>query len=63
MVNVKMIKSLMGGSDHTKKNIANLLGISTTALKNKLNGLVDFKAKELKVIADLYGLPTDDLYI
>lgn len=62
MVNIKKIKGLMGENDHTRKFIAEYLEISTTALQKKLKGNVEFKASEIKKIADLYDKPVDDFY-
>lgn len=53
----------MGANEHTKKDLARYLKISPTALNNKLKGRVEFKASEIKEIADLYHITTDELYL
>lgn len=62
MVNLIKLKSLMGANDHSKSFMAKYLEISTTAFNNKLSGKVEFKASELKKIAELYSLKIDELY-
>ena len=63
MVDIKKIKALISMNDHTRKSLALILNISQTALKNKLDSKVDFKAMELKAIADRYNLKIDELYL
>lgn len=45
----------------TKARLASALGISTTALANKLRGDSEFKASEIKTISDMYELTDDEV--
>lgn len=61
MVDIKRIKALMGANDHTKRFLAKYLKVSETTISKKVSGKVEFKASELKSVADLYGITLDEL--
>jgi DNA-binding XRE family transcriptional regulator len=46
----------------TQLQLAKSLGMSHQSLKNKLNGVTEFKVSELAKIATMFGLKIDDLY-
>ena len=58
-MNVNKLKCLMGENDHTRKFIAKRLGITPSGLQKKLNGKSEFKASEIKILADLYKVSVD----
>lgn len=61
MVNIKKIKALMGANDHTNRFLAKVLKVTPATITKKLQGKIEFKASELKKIADLYEMAIDDL--
>lgn len=63
MVDIRKIKALMGANDHTNRFLAKKLKVSAATVSKKLKGIVEFKAGELKTIADLYEVKIDDLMV
>ena len=53
------VKGLMAENGHTQAVIAEMLGITTYALRLKLQGKYEFKASELKKLSDYYNVPVD----
>ena len=51
-MNIRKLKALMVEYDNNRKQIADLLGINESTLKNKLSGKSDFKFNEVKLLAD-----------
>ena len=51
-MNIRKLKALMVEYDNNRKQIAELLGINESTLKNKLSGKSDFKFNEVKLLAD-----------
>lgn len=49
----------MAENKHTQKFIADKLGLSLYGLRLKLSNKNEFKANELKKIADIYGVSID----
>ena len=58
-MNIGKLKGLMGEFDHKQIDICNLLNITPQGLRLKLKGQHEFKASEIKALADFYGVPTD----
>ncbi len=58
-MNTDKLKGLMAEAGQNQKDISDYLGISLYGFRLKLNGTHEFKASEIKALADLYGVPTD----
>jgi transcriptional regulator with XRE-family HTH domain len=58
-MNVNKLKGLMAENDITQQEIAKLLNISPTGLNKKLTGKSEFKASEIKILADFFKVSTD----
>lgn len=54
------IKEAMGGADHTRVELARLLGINRMSVTRKLNGESEWKVSELEKLAEIYE--TDKTY-
>ncbi len=50
---------LMRENGHTQSDIAEILSISPQGLRLKLSGVSQFKANEIKILADLYHVSVD----
>lgn len=50
---------LMRENRHTQSDIAEILSISPQGLRLKLSGVSQFKANEIKILADLYHVSVD----
>ena len=50
---------LMRENRHTQSDIADILSISPQGLRLKLSGVSQFKAIEIKILADLYHVSVD----
>ena len=50
---------LMRENRHTQSDIADILSISPQGLRLKLSGVSQFKANEIKILADLYHVSVD----
>lgn len=61
MVDIKRIKALMGANDHTHRFLAKVLNVTPATISKKLKGKIEFKATEIKTIADLYQVSIDEL--
>ncbi|WP_415990602.1 helix-turn-helix domain-containing protein [Intestinibacter bartlettii] len=53
------LKGLMSENGHTQSFLADYLNISCYGFAKKLNGQNEFKASEIKKIADLYNVSID----
>lgn len=53
------LKGLMSENGHTQAFLADYLNISCYGFAKKLNGQNEFKASEIKKIADLYNVSMD----
>lgn len=53
-MNINKLKGLMAEHDCNRKQIADLLGINESTLKNKLYGKSDFKFAEVQKLADFF---------
>lgn len=56
MSNYAELKYWMAKNDVTQKELANVLEISQQALSRKLQGISDFKVKEIKAIIEYYKI-------
>lgn len=57
-------KLLLTRKNHheTQEYLAQLLGITAQAYRHKENGLSEFKLNEMFILADHYGMTTDQLF-
>ncbi len=46
---------------HTKQDLAARLGVTTQTLNNRLDDSYDWQWKEVKLLADLFNCPVDEL--
>ena len=53
---INRIKATMAINDHTKAKLAELLGISKTAILQKLAGKRPWQVIELEALADIYDV-------
>lgn len=53
------LEGLMKENRHTKKNVADILGLSSYGFRLKLKGKNEFKASEIKKISKLYNVSAD----
>lgn len=56
MTNTRQLKSLLRQSGYKRQYVARVLGVSTSTLRNKLNGVTDFKLAEAERLAALLAL-------
>lgn len=55
-MNTRKLKALMVEFNYSRKQIADLLGINESTLKNKLSGKSDFKFTEVQVLANHFNV-------
>ena len=58
-MNVNKLKGLMAECGHNQKDVSEYLGISTYGFRLKMNGTHEFKASEIKKLADFYNVSVD----
>lgn len=63
MVNSNKLKALMLEHGYTFDQLAKEVGISRTALNNKVNNKISFKLEEVNNIARVFNLTQDDLHL
>ena len=56
MTNTRQLKSVLTLRGMTQIELANKMGISPVTLSNKINNKIEFKASEIRKIADILGL-------
>lgn len=56
MINTRKFKAIIVEKGYTQEQIAEYLGISNTTLNYKINNKTEFKASEIKLIAELLKL-------
>ena len=61
MTNAVQFEIVLLRKGKTKKDIANVLGISLQALYNKLNNVVDFKTREVNIIVEYLKLTIEEM--
>lgn len=61
MPNINLLKSKMALAGDNQKSLANLLGVTTSAVNYKLNGNVRFSVDEISAIAKRYNLTNDEI--
>jgi hypothetical protein len=59
VINVGKIRGLMAEANEKQYTLANLLNLSGTGLRKKLEGTSDFTATELKVMSEHYNVKVD----
>lgn len=61
-IKIELIKAKLNDKNLLLKDVAKFIGISYVALKKKMYAEREFKALELKKIADLIGCYVDELF-
>ena len=61
MTNTVKFEIILLSKGKTKKDIANVLGISLQALYNKINNVVDFKTREVDKIVEYLKLTIEEM--
>lgn len=56
MTNSNMLKAIFISNGKTQQEVAKLMGISQTCLNNKIHNKVDFKAKEILKLCDIFKI-------
>lgn len=58
----KDLKKFLHKKNARYRNLAQMINISRDALFNKLNGYTEFKAVEIKKLADIFNLSPEQVY-
>lgn len=61
MTNTRQLKSVLTLRGMTQIELANEMGVSPVTLSNKINNKIEFKASEIRNIADILGLDNLDI--
>ncbi len=61
-MNTQKLKGRIVEKGLTQGDVANRLGISKTALNNKINGKTEFTAREIKALVIILGINDIDAY-
>lgn len=61
MVNTDLLNDVITASGLKRGYIAGELDISETSLRNKITGLTEFKAGEIKTLGELLALQSDSI--
>ncbi len=61
MTNTRQLKSVLTLRGMTQIDLANKMGVSPVTLSNKINNKIEFKASEIRKIADILGLDNLDI--
>ena len=56
MTDSKKLKAIFVQAGKTQSEVADMLGISPTCLNNKILNKVDFKAKEIQKLCDVFNI-------
>ena len=55
MFNLEKFLSMLGKNRMTRKQLADILGISVTSLHRRLNNAGNFSAEEIRIMISLFG--------
>lgn len=58
-MNRNKLKGIIRECGYTQADIAKILGLSVYGFRQKLNGAHEFKASEVKKLADFFGVTVD----
>ena len=61
MVDTKLLKRTIAWRGLTQIELANEMGVTPVTLSNKINNKIEFKASEIRNIADILGLDNLDI--
>ena len=61
MVDTKLLKRTIAWKGLTQIELANEMGVTPVTLSNKINNKIEFKASEIRNIADILGLDNLDI--
>ena len=56
MIDIKSIRKLMIDADMKPKDMAELFGVSTSALNKKLNGKIAFTLRDIDTMINTFGI-------
>lgn len=56
MIDLGEIKACMARNDHKQKDIANILGLSSNSVNQKIQGKREFTVQELAMLAKTYDV-------
>lgn len=60
MVNTPEFKAMLARHEATQSDIANLLGLSVSAVNGRINGQIEFRRNEISAIRKEYGLTDEE---
>lgn len=61
MTDTKRLKEIIYGNDFNIKKVAEKLGISTSNLADKINGVKDFRGEDIRRFKELFSLSDSDV--
>ena len=61
VTDTKKLEIILLEKGKSKKDLAELLGVSLQTIYNKVNNLVDFKTQEVKAITEFLGLNQEQM--
>lgn len=61
-MNGKIIKAYMTLNDISQRELAKVIGITTTALNLKINGKRQFNRDEMEIISNTLGVSVEELF-
>ena len=61
MTDTKALEIVLLKKDKSKKDLAELLGVSVQTIYNKVNNVVDFKTQEVKAITEFLQLTQEEM--
>lgn len=61
MTDTKALEIVLLEKDKSKKDLAELLGVSMQTIYNKINNVVDFKTQEVKAITEFLQLTQEEM--
>lgn len=60
MVNTELLNKKIDESGIKKKVVANRLGISSTTLRAKINGVYAFDSEQMTQLGEMFGMSNDE---
>ncbi len=60
MLNKALLKSKMALYSDTSKSLSEKMGLTESAISNRINGKTHFSAKEMNFLKNLYNISNDE---